>query len=151
MVSQTAEYALRAVVSLGSQPDTPLTTQQIADVTRVPAGYLSKVLQALGRAGIVHSQRGLHGGFTLGRPMDQLSVLDVINAVDPIKRIESCPLGLASHGTHLCPLHKRLDGAIAMVEKEFGDCTVAMLLAEPTRSKPLCEALTSVPISNHDS
>src|SRR5688572_19877331 len=103
MVSQTAEYALRAVVCLGSQADTPMTTQQIADATRVPAGYLSKVLQALGRAGLVHSQRGLHGGFTLGRPMDQLSVLDVINAVDPLKRIERCPLGLATHGTNLCP------------------------------------------------
>jgi Rrf2 family protein len=141
MVSQTSEYALRAVVCLGSQVAAPLTTQQIADVTKVPAGYLSKVLQALGRAGIVSSQRGLHGGFTLGRPMDQLSVLDVINAVDPIRRIERCPLGLASHGTNLCPLHRRLDHAIATVEKEFGDCTVAMLLAEPTRSKPLCNAL----------
>jgi Rrf2 family protein len=144
MVSQTAEYALRAVICLGSQGHTPLTTQQIAEVTRVPAGYLSKVLQLLGRAGIVRAQRGLHGGFTLAPPMDTLSVLDVVNAVDPIKRIERCPLGLPSHGTRLCPLHKRIDRAIAMVEKEFGECTVAMLLAEPTLSKPLCDALVSV-------
>src|SRR5580765_6571657 len=49
MVSQTADYALRAVVSLGYQADTPQTTQQLAETTRVPAGYLSKVLQALVR------------------------------------------------------------------------------------------------------
>src|SRR5689334_18543405 len=73
MVSQTAEYALRAVVCLGNQAGTPLTTQQIAEVTRVPVGYLAKVMQALGRGGIVSSQRGLHGGFTLARPMDELS------------------------------------------------------------------------------
>jgi Rrf2 family protein len=145
MVSQTAEYALRAAVCLGNQMGTPLTTQQIAEVTRVPAGYLSKVLQALGRAGIVSSQRGLHGGFVLARPLDELSVLEVVNAVDPIKRIERCPLGLRSHGTNLCPLHRRIDNAIALVEKEFGDCTVAMLLSEPTTSKPLCDALYRPP------
>ena len=149
MISQTAEYALRAVVCLGGQGDTPLTTQQIAEVTRVPSGYLAKVLQALGRAGLVTSQRGLHGGFLLARPLDQLSVLDVINAVDPLKRIETCPLGLPSHGTNLCPLHKRIDQAIAMVEQAFRDCTVAALLAEPTKSpslrdSPLCRGLTPV-------
>jgi len=51
MISRTAEYALRAVIVLGSSPGSPLTTQQIAARTRVPSGYLSKVLQALGRAG----------------------------------------------------------------------------------------------------
>jgi Rrf2 family nitric oxide-sensitive transcriptional repressor len=85
----------------------------------------------------VTSQRGLHGGFVLAKRLDELSVLDVINAVDPVKRIEKCPLGLPSHGTNLCPLHKRIDKAMAMVEQEFRDCTVASLLAEPTKSPPL--------------
>jgi Rrf2 family protein len=147
MISQTAEYALRAVVCLGNQAGTPLTTQQIAEVTRVPASYLSKVLQSLGRARIVHSQRGLGGGFTIARSMDDLTVLDVINAVDPLRRIERCPLGLISHGKNLCPLHRRLDNAIAAVEREFRNCTVAKLLSEPSESKPLCEALALSPAS----
>jgi len=145
MVSQTADYALRAVVSLGYQADTPQTTQQLAETTRVPAGYLSKVLQALVRAGLIHSQRGLHGGFVLARPLDRLTVLDVVNAVDPVKRIESCPLGLATHGVNLCPLHRRLDRAIALVEKEFRDCTVADLLNEQATSKPLCDSPSKSP------
>ncbi len=140
MVSQTAEYALRAVVALGNQPDAPLTAQQVAKVTHVPAGYLSKVLQALCRARVLHSQRGLHGGFTLARSLDDLTVLDVINAVDPIRRIERCPLGLKTHGGDLCPLHRRIDNAIAMVEKEFRDCAVGDLLGEPGGIKPLCES-----------
>ena len=61
MISRTAEYALRAVVVLGSSPGGPLTTHQIAEQTRVPSGYLSKVLQALGRAGLVEAERGLRG------------------------------------------------------------------------------------------
>lgn len=140
MVSQTADYALRAIVALGYQADTPQTTQQIAKTTQVPPGYLSKVLQALVRAGLVSSQRGLHGGFILARPLNRLTVLDVVNAVDPLKRIERCPLGFATHGVNLCPLHRRLDRAIALVEKEFRECTVADLLNDQASSKPLCEA-----------
>jgi Rrf2 family transcriptional regulator, nitric oxide-sensitive transcriptional repressor len=138
MISQTAEYALRAIVYLAGQ-DTPQTTQQIAAVTRVPAGYLSKVLQSLARGGLVHSQRGLHGGFTLTKSPKQLTVWEVIDSVDPIQRIRTCPLGLKSHGVNLCPMHKRLDDAMAGVEKAFRASTVAELLADPNPSKPLCE------------
>jgi len=138
MISQTAEYALRAIVYLAGQ-ETPQTTQQIAAITRVPAGYLSKVLQALARSGLVHSQRGLHGGFTLAADPKKLSVWEVIELVDPIERIKTCPLGLKSHGTNLCPMHKRLDDALAAMEKAFKGSTVAELLADPNPSKPLCD------------
>lgn len=144
MISQTAEYALRAVVCLGAEGGRPVTTQVIAERTRVPAGYLSKVLQSLGRAGLVDAQRGLRGGYVLTRPLDELTVLDVINAVDPLKRIESCPLGLAAHGTQLCPLHRRLDEGIAMVESLFGGTTVSELLAGANPSQPLCDAVSPV-------
>ena len=139
MISQTAEYALRAVVCLGAAGSGPVTAQALAETTKVPAGYLSKVLQGLGRAGLVEAQRGLRGGYVLSRPLDELTVLDVINAVDPLKRIEHCPLGLAAHRTQLCSLHRRLDEGIALVESLFGGTTVAELLAEPNPSRPLCE------------
>lgn len=139
MFSQTAEYALRAVVALGTHGEGPLTTQQIAERTRVPAGYLAKVLQALGRAGLVEAQRGLRGGFVLTGSLGELTILDVLNAVDPLKRIEHCPLGLAAHGRRLCALHRRLDEGIAMVEALFGETTIADLIADPNPSRPLCE------------
>jgi Rrf2 family transcriptional regulator, nitric oxide-sensitive transcriptional repressor len=139
MISRTAEYALRAVVVLGSSPGSPLTTQQIAEQTRVPSGYLSKVLQALGRAGLVEAQRGLYGGFVLTRSLDELTLLDVINAVDPLERIERCPLGIASHGPRLCALHRRLDQGMAQLEVLFGGTTIGQLLAEQNPSRPLCE------------
>ncbi len=87
VISQTAEYALRAVVCLGGSTGEPMTSAAIAKLTRVPHGYLSKVLQGLSRAGLVDSQRGVGGGFVLVRSLDELTVLDVINAVDPLKRI----------------------------------------------------------------
>jgi Rrf2 family protein len=147
VISQTAEYALRAVVMLGTAAGQPLTVTKLADRTKVPSSYLSKVLQSLGRAGLVEARRGLNGGFTLVRPLDEVTVLDVIKAVDSIKRITRCPLGLSTHQRRLCPLHRRLDSAIALVETHFGDTTIAQLIDEETSSPPLCEAdaLTSSP------
>ena len=137
MISQTAEYALRAIVYLADQGEARTTTE-IAKATQVPAGYLAKVMQSLGRAGLVKSQRGLNGGFTLARDPSGVSVLAVINAVDPIRRYAECPLGIASHGRQLCPLHRRLDEAAAMVEKAFGNTKVAELLAVPRQRTARC-------------
>lgn len=138
MITQTAEYALRAMVYLASQGPVLRTTLQIARVTQVPAGYLSKVLQQLARAGLVDSSRGVHGGFRLYRPADQISVLEVVNAVEPIRRFPTCPLGLPWHGVQLCPLHRRLDEAGAAVERALGTTTLADLLNVPDEQKPLC-------------
>jgi Rrf2 family protein len=139
MFSQTVEYALRAVVYLASQAPAPRTTEEIARATKVPQAYLSKVLQNLVEKGIVRSQRGVGGGIALAKEPDELTILEVVNAVDPIKRITTCPLDLAAHGVRLCPLHRRVDNALAAVEKAFRSTTLAELLAEPTSSKPLCE------------
>ncbi len=139
MISQTAEYALRAVVFLAMNPDRAFTTQQISRGTRVPAPYLSKVLQSVVRAGLVHSSRGIGGGFLLAKPADVISILSVVQAVDPIQRIRECPLGIPSHGANLCALHKRLDDASALMEKVFDDTTITELLSHPTRSTPLCD------------
>ncbi|MBP9089659.1 Rrf2 family transcriptional regulator [bacterium] len=139
MISQTAEYALRAIVFLAMNSGGAVTTQQVAKTTKVPSAYLSKVLKSLVRSGLVQSRRGLGGGFVLTKSADKMSILEVLNAVDPIHRIRSCPLGLKTHGTVLCALHKRLDDATAIIEKGFADTTIAELLARPTPSIPLYE------------
>lgn len=138
MFSQTAEYALRTIVWLAAQEGEARTTREIAAATRVPQGYLAKILQTLGRAGLVRSQRGLHGGFTLAADPAALSPLDVIDAVDPIRRIEACPLGIETHRERLCPLHRRLDDAVAHVRETLGAARIAELLDEPARDAPLC-------------
>lgn len=138
MLSQTVEYALRAVVYLAGQSG-PRTTEQVASATKVPKAYLSKVLQGLVRAGLVHSQRGMGGGMTLTRDPSQMTILEVVEAVEPIGRIKSCPLGLSAHGVRLCPLHRRLDDALATVERAFGATTLAEVLADPSPSIPLCD------------
>jgi len=140
MISQTAEYALRAVVFLADHPNSASTVTQIAEATRVPAGYLAKVMQSLSRAGVVRSQRGLNGGFTLARDAAELTVLEVVNVVDPVRRYPECPLGLPNHGKQLCPLHRRLDDAARALEDAVGRTKWADLLEVPKSRRPLCAA-----------
>lgn len=139
MISQTVEYALRAVVTIAQHEGRPCTSQEIAETTQVPGPYLSKVMQGLVRAKLVISKRGLHGGFVLTKKPAELTILDIIDAVDPFKRIRKCPLELSSHSGTLCPLHQRLDDAMAMVEESLRKTTVAEVLAEPGSVTPLCE------------
>ena len=65
-----------------------------------------------------------HRGVELAKDPDKLTVLDVINASHPIQRIETCPLGIPSHGTSLCRMHRKLDNAIAQVEKTLASSTI---------------------------
>ncbi|MFH1746801.1 MAG: Rrf2 family transcriptional regulator [Planctomycetota bacterium] len=142
MISQTTEYALRAVVWLAHHPDQSLTAHEIAEATHVPAGYLAKVLQGLSRAGLLRSQRGLGGGFSLARPPADLSMWEVIQAVDPIRRITACPLGIETHGKKLCALHQQLDDAVVNIESQFSHCSIAALIQDAGEVGPLCGTTT---------
>ncbi len=140
MISQTAEYALRSIVCLAQNPEKPMTTAEIANATKVPEPYLSKVLHTLAKNEIVISKRGLHGGYILGHSIDRLPLLDIINAVDPIRQIESCPLRLETHGTNLCALHRRINESIQLMEDTFRNATIGTILEEPSKSIPLCDS-----------
>lgn len=142
MFSQTAEYALRAVVYLAQHSAEPQRTQDIAESTQVPPAYLAKVLQGLREKNIVHLQRGIKGGVTLARSVDELTILDVVNAVEPIRRIETCPLDLKAH-VRLCALHRRMDDAFRVMEDTFRATTLAELLDESNPSVPLCDGSVS--------
>ena len=139
MFSQTAEYALRAVTWLAKhQSDGNVGAGRIAAETQVPASYLSKILQQLAQKQIVSSRRGVGGGFCLAIEPNQLTVLAVVNAVDPVHRIKTCPLQLDTHQARLCPVHAKLDAALANVEQALGESTIAELLADTSRPSPLC-------------
>lgn len=140
MLSQTAEYALRAMVSLATAMGKPRTAQELAADSKIPFDYLSKILNALARAGIVTSQRGRGGGFQTAQPASQLTVLEVVSAVDPIKRIKACPLGLKAHANQLCPLHSKLDDAARSIEETFASTTIQSLVGESFCEGANCNA-----------
>ncbi len=138
MLSKTAEYALRAVVLMSSHENQPISADVMAEKTKVPRRYLTRVLQDLSAAGLVNSRSGPGGGYELAIPASELSILDVVNAVSPLERIRSCPLGLKSH-TDLCPLHAELDKAYAATESAFKNVTLEQLLKSTNPIVSLCD------------
>jgi Rrf2 family nitric oxide-sensitive transcriptional repressor len=145
MISRSAEYSLRAVLCVAANGDTPLTAHQIAQATRIPAGYLAKLMQTLVKARIILSQRGLNGGFVLARPPQQITLLDVVRVSDGSSRIDACPLGVKDHEKTLCPLHQRLDTVAETAERELSCCTIGDLLAAGADHLRLCTMPSPVP------
>ncbi len=147
MLSTTAEYALRIMIHLAESDGDQLTSETIAQATKVPADYTVKVLQWLGRASLVQGQRGRRGGFRLDCDPRQTTLLDVVNVIDPLERIVACPLGHESHKSELCPLHSRLDEVIALLQDTLGEMTLQSVI-EGTRGTALCQpAGTTITVS----
>jgi Rrf2 family transcriptional regulator, nitric oxide-sensitive transcriptional repressor len=143
MFSQTANYAWGAARCIAQNPGQLLTAAAIATQTRIPHGYLSKILQSLARAGLIKATRGLHGGYQLTRSAEMISILQVINAVDPLKRIRACPLKLPAYSHQLCPFHCRIDQALGEIENYMASTTLAQVLSEPTSSVSFCPVSSS--------
>lgn len=126
MFSQTVEYALRAMICLASLDSPAVSSGVIAGRTAVPPGYLSKILRDLVVAKLVKSFRGPRGGFTLARTPDEITILDVVNAVDPLRRIGIAP-GVADD-LGLTSLHQRLDDTMTEIQSMLGGATLADVL-----------------------
>jgi Rrf2 family protein len=100
-LSATADYAVRAAVELAATDSVPLKGEMIAQAQDIPLGYLENVLRQLKHAGVVKSQRGTDGGYMLARSAEEITVADVIRAVDgPLASVrDSSPEALAYRGT----------------------------------------------------
>jgi Rrf2 family transcriptional regulator, nitric oxide-sensitive transcriptional repressor len=140
MLSKTAEYALRATYWLAKSADEAISADLLAEVTKVPRRYLHKVLQDLVRAGLVRSQSGPGGGYAFVPPPDDVTILDVVNAVAPLERITRCPLDLPSH-TRLCPLHKELDRIYESAQESLRRITLGQVMRSPSKIIPLCDVI----------
>ena len=138
MISKTAEHALRAVACLATEEKRLASADFLAEKTQIPRRYLHRVLQDLAASKLVKSRPGPGGGYELSQELDDITILDVVNAVAPLERIRQCPLGLKSH-TQLCPLHSALDQTYAATEETLGGVTMRKLLDSASPIAPLCE------------
>ena len=141
---------MRAAVYLAQHRDAPQTTARIADGTKVPAGYLSKILQQLVRGEIAASLRGAHGGFVLLQDPGVVTVWDVLTAVGAApERIETCPLGIERH-EGLCPVHRLVDDAVAQAQLCFSAATLATLVSSVDGVSALCEVAPALGFSSKE-
>ncbi len=130
MISMTAEYALRAVVFLGSQNGQPAKTHRIATGIQAPPAYMMKVLGSLRRAGLVKARRGRCGGVELARPLNDLTILDVINASRSLERTHRSSDEPPACADALRRLDRRLADGIALMETLFKETTMDQFLTE---------------------
>ena len=129
MLSQTAEYALRALVLLAERtPGQPARVGELADELDIPQNYLSKTLHTLSRSGVIASARGKGGGFMLGRPAADITLFDV---VDPFDRLGTRPVCLMGQGecseAHACAAHATWKAVSRQVQAFFLQTTLADL------------------------
>jgi Rrf2 family protein len=92
-ISEAASLALHTMVMLAANPNKTMSNRDIAALLKVSEAHLAKVLQRLGRAGLVNSQRGPKGGFSLARDSKEISLLAVYEAVEGPLETKACLLG----------------------------------------------------------
>ena len=92
-ISAKADYAVRAVVELAATEDAqPVKAERIATAQEIPLNFLENILGELRHAGLVRSHRGAEGGFRLARPASEVTVADVIRAVEgPLASVRGAP------------------------------------------------------------
>jgi Rrf2 family transcriptional regulator, nitric oxide-sensitive transcriptional repressor len=133
MMTQTAVYALRALLHLAHEPEDDYhQTAHIAEKIRVPGNYLGKILQKLARARIVESQKGLHGGFRLARLPEQVRLLDVFRAIDNLSEATTTfSSSEQENDPELAKLQQRLGNFDRLYTRFLNDTTLADLLEVP--------------------
>jgi Rrf2 family protein len=145
MLSATAEYALRAILTLvrvtsvdaeaGTEPGA-MRADAIADAIGAPRNYLAKTLNVLAKAGLLVSTRGPSGGFALAVAPETLTIAQIVDLFDEPHRIPVCLLGARPcNAAAPCRAHRRWTEITAARRQPFASTTVADLLdARPTLS-----------------
>jgi len=130
VLSQTAEYALRAVLTIAEEPGgAPVGASRLATVLRIPQNYLSKTLHQLARAGVLESTRGKLGGFQLARPAARIPLLDIVSPFDDVTGRRTCLMGRTVCSDHnACAAHARWKEVAERTAQFFSETTVADLI-----------------------
>ncbi|OGO27597.1 MAG: hypothetical protein A2136_06370 [Chloroflexi bacterium RBG_16_54_11] len=96
-ITKQADYAVRAITYLAqSDPNHPVATGQIAQEKSIPPSFLAKIVSQLSVAGLLQTSRGAHGGVKLAKPAQEISLLDVVEAIDGPILLNDCVNGGAN-------------------------------------------------------
>lgn len=122
-LNQATDYAFRAVLFLAQQPEGKVVeAQNISQSEVIPMRFLLKIMPSLIKAGIVRSQRGVGGGYALSKRPEDITLLDVVEAIEGAVRINRC---LENHdycskkGAPQCQVHQALASVQHVLEDEL--------------------------------
>ena len=105
-ITRQADYAVRAVLYLAQLgPERRAATSQIAEDQQIPPSFLAKIVSQLSVAGLLQTSRGARGGVSLARPPEEISLLEVVEAIDGPILLNECvsPNGVCTFG-NACPM-----------------------------------------------
>lgn len=127
MLSNTAQYALRAMLYLGERAGAgPIRVDEIADDLAVPRNYLSKILHILVKEKVLFSLRGPKGGFELARPTKAVTLYEVVEPFHDIEARRTCLLGRKEcSDIYPCVIHDRWKGVATEVARFFRETSLA--------------------------
>lgn len=129
MLSKTALSAMKALVSLAALPEGKYEgAASVARKIGAPQNYLSKQLKALTRTGLVESQKGLGGGFRLGRDSTLITLIEVIDPIDNVSRWERCFLGGSCSCATPCAVHNQWSAVRQSYLDFLAETTIADLV-----------------------
>ncbi|MFZ5753895.1 MAG: RrF2 family transcriptional regulator [Bacillota bacterium] len=130
-LNQATDYAFRAVLHLAKfASGEVVSAQTIASREEIPMRFLLKIMRSLIKAGIVKSYRGVDGGYTLAKSPREITLLDVVEAIEGSVHINRClldPEYCSKHWADCCPIHQVLDGIQANLVKELSRYNFAEL------------------------
>lgn len=108
LISQGAQYAISAIIAISKcEENRAVSATVLSKSLNCPTAYLSQILAKLKEPGILHSQRGMKGGVFLAKPIDQITMMDVIGAIDGDEFFQRCFMGIDGCGeVEPCPFHK---------------------------------------------
>ena len=107
-ITRQADYAVRAMLYLARlEPNQRAATSQIAEIQKIPPSFLAKIISQLSIAGLIHTSRGARGGVLLSRPASDISLLEVVEAIDGPLSLNECTIspGICEFSGD-CPIHR---------------------------------------------
>ncbi|TWD79665.1 BadM/Rrf2 family transcriptional regulator [Kribbella amoyensis] len=143
-MNEGVEWAMHSCVNLNWIPDEAVTAKRLAAFYDLPTAYLNKQLQALTRAGILSSTSGPKGGFQLARPIERISLLDIVVAIDGPDEAFRCTEILRSGPNgdpkqdyvKTCVISQAMRQAELGYRRELAGRTIADIVAEVERTYP---------------
>jgi Rrf2 family transcriptional regulator, cysteine metabolism repressor len=134
-VTAKSKYAVRALVELAQRPgDAPVPLVALAEAREIPTQFLEQLFASLRRSGLLQSHRGVYGGFSFQRPPEQITVLDVVEALDGPIEPAVCTSGESCVRRPICSVGDVWVQAKLAVEEVLAGVTIQEL-AERERSR----------------
>jgi Rrf2 family transcriptional regulator, iron-sulfur cluster assembly transcription factor len=145
--TRRTDYAIRALVFLANAEESPVKAGAVGKAMGIPTGFLQQVLRALLGTGIVTSRPGPAGGFALGRPADQITILQIVEAMEGPLRTSECALrGGPCHWDDVCALHRVWSSARGALCGQLDEATLAEVAAD---DRALAAGALAVPTDSH--